>query len=71
MPQDRLHLASPWVEVKEKMKENDIRLTDEDLDYAPGREDELFARIQNKTGKGKDEIKMLIESISTNKGKAG
>jgi hypothetical protein len=71
MQEDRLNLSAPWSEVREQLKENDIRLSDQDLDYVPGREDELFVRIQNKIGKSKEEIRMLIESISSNEGKAG
>jgi uncharacterized protein YjbJ (UPF0337 family) len=66
-----LKLEIPWTEVKEKMKEINIDLSDEDLLYEPGREDELFERLQQKIKGSKDEIRGLIESISGNKGKAG
>lgn len=32
----KLNLLAPWEEVKEKMKENDHTLTDEDLDLLSG-----------------------------------
>ena len=66
-----LKLTAPWEEVKEKLKETNIKLTDEDLAYEPGKEDELLERLQGKINKPKDEIRKLIESISANKGKAG
>ncbi len=66
-----LKLKIPWAEVKEKMKEINIDLSDEDLLYEPGRENELFERLQQKIKGSKDEIRGLIESISGNKGKAG
>ena len=66
-----LKLDSPWHQVKEKMKEINIDLTDEDLAYEPGKEDDLFARLQQKMKGSKEDIKGIIESISSNKGKAG
>jgi uncharacterized protein YjbJ (UPF0337 family) len=65
-----LNLHSPWEKVKEKMKENDITLTDEDLVYTPGQEDKLLERLQKKMKKDKQAIKEYIESISANKGRA-
>jgi uncharacterized protein YjbJ (UPF0337 family) len=65
-----LKLQSSWENVKEKLKENDITLTDEDLKYTPGHEDELLERLQKKLRKDKQAIKDYIESVSANKGKA-
>ncbi len=65
-----LKLEAPWDEVKEKLKENDITLTDEDLDYEPGRDSELLERLSKKLGKSPDALRAYIESISANKGKA-
>lgn len=67
----KLNLKSPWDEVKEKLKENDITLTDEDLEYEPGQEDELLNRLQEKMNKSKDEIRRYIESVAANESKAG
>ena len=71
MDTQKLRLAVPWEEVKEKLKEAHVDLTDEDLDYEPGREDELLERLQLKINKPKDAIKGWIESISMNEGMAG
>jgi len=65
-----LKLDAPWEEVKERMKENDFTLTDEDLDYEPGHEDELLEHLAKKMGKSKEAVKGYIESISANRGKA-
>jgi uncharacterized protein YjbJ (UPF0337 family) len=65
-----LKLQSSWEKVKEKLKENDITLTDEDLEYKPGQENELLERLSNKLKKDKQAIKDYIESVSANKGKA-
>ena len=71
MQTERFKLATSWEEVKENLKENNIELSDEDLDYEPGKEDELLARLQKKIEMSKEQIRDLIESISENKGKAG
>ena len=71
MQTQRLQLAEPWDEVREKLKETNILLTDEDLEYQPGKEDELLERLQQKIDKPKDEIRKWIESIAVNSGKAG
>lgn len=65
-----LNLQSSWEEVKETLKENDITLTDEDLEYIPGQEDELLERLQKKMKKDKQAIKEYIESVSANTGRA-
>jgi hypothetical protein len=66
-----LELHAPWDHVKEKIKENNIELTDEDLELKPGREDELIQRLASKMRREPSAIKAWIESLSANKGKAG
>jgi uncharacterized protein YjbJ (UPF0337 family) len=66
-----LHLKAPWDEVRERIKETNIDLTDEDLDLQPGKEQELLARLESKMHKSKDEIRHWIESISWNAPQAG
>ena len=68
---NRLHLEKPWDMVKEKLKEQNAELTDEDLDLKPGKEEELIERLATKLRKEPSAIKAWIESISFNKGKAG
>jgi uncharacterized protein YjbJ (UPF0337 family) len=67
----QLNLRTPWHEVKEKLKENDVNLTDEDLEYEPGREEQLLERLQEKMHKDKEEIRRYIESVASNESKAG
>ena len=66
----QLKLESPWREVKEKLKEINLSLTDKDLEYVPGREEELLERLGNKLGRSIGEIKAWIESVSFNRSKA-
>jgi uncharacterized protein YjbJ (UPF0337 family) len=63
-------LEHPWELVKEDLKENNITLTDEDLDYQPGQEEQLLERLEKKMHLSKEKIKELIESISSNQGRA-
>lgn len=69
--QERLKLESPWSEVKEKIKERHIDLTDADLEYDSSNENALLERLQQKLGKSREEVKALIESISSNTNMAG
>ena len=61
-----LRLQAPWETVKEKMKENDINLTDADLEYEPGNEEELLQRLEKIMNKPRPQIIAYIESISDN-----
>ena len=59
----KLKVNGSWNEVKGKMKQKYANLTDDDLLYQEGKEDELLGRIQKKIGKSKEEIKSWIESL--------
>lgn len=52
-----------WNQVKGQLKQEFGDLTDNDLTYAEGQEDELIGRLQEKTGKTKDQIKDFIDQI--------
>ena len=71
MENTQLKLEAPWEEVKEYIKEVNLSITDEDLEYAPGQEDQLLEKLSGKLGKSKQDIKAWIESLSYNKGIAG
>ena len=64
-------LEAPWEEVRERMKESNINLTDADLVYKPGKEDELLSRLEKMMNKSRSQIIAYIESISSNKDLAG
>ena len=66
----QLKLEAPWQEVKEKLKEVNADLTDEDLHYEPGNEQALLERLAKKMNKDIGSIKAWVESVSFNKGKA-
>ena len=58
---NELTFKGEWNEVKGKLKQKYAQLTDDDLTYSVGQEDELLGRLQKKLGKQKDE---LIKHIS-------
>lgn len=59
----KLKLKGNWNEVKGKVKQQYADLTDDDLKYEEGRDEELLGRVQKKIGKTKQEIKDWIESL--------
>lgn len=46
-----------WNQVKGKVKQKYADLTDDDLMYVEGKSDELLGRLQEKTGKTKEQLK--------------
>ena len=64
-------LQAPWETVKERLKENDIRLTDEDLEYIPGKEEELIKRLEKVMKRSRAQVIAYIESIASNENLAG
>lgn len=63
MTMNNLELKGNWNEVKGKLKQKYGELTDDDLSFAEGKEDELIGRIQKKLGKTKDEIKKELMAM--------
>ncbi|HUQ97459.1 MAG TPA: CsbD family protein [Chitinophagaceae bacterium] len=60
---DKLELKGDWNELKGKAKKAHAGLTDDDLQYEDGKEDEMFGRLQQKLGKTKDEIVEWFRSL--------
>ncbi len=52
-----------WNLLKGKVKEKYGSLTDDDLKYEEGQEDQLIGRIQEKIGKTKQEVKDMIDGL--------
>jgi uncharacterized protein YjbJ (UPF0337 family) len=49
-----------WKEIAGKLKQQFANLTDDDLLYQEGKEEELLGRLQKKVGKSKEELRELI-----------
>jgi uncharacterized protein YjbJ (UPF0337 family) len=59
----KLKLNGNWNDLKGKVKKQYADLTDDDLLYEEGKDDELVGRIQKKIGKTKDEVIQWIEKL--------
>ena len=60
---NNLKIKGNWNEVKGKLKQSYGDLTDDDLAYVEGQEDELLGRLQKKTGKAKEELVKEINNL--------
>jgi uncharacterized protein YjbJ (UPF0337 family) len=60
---DKLELKGKWNEWKGKVKQSHADFTDDELEYEDGKDDELLGRIQQKLGKGKDEVIAWLRSL--------
>ncbi len=58
-----LKFKGSWNEVKGKLKQKYGQLTDDDLRFAEGKEEELLGRLQQKLGKSKEDLRTDIESL--------
>ncbi|MFZ1687080.1 MAG: CsbD family protein [Flavobacteriales bacterium] len=54
-----------WNMLKGKLKQQYADLTDNDLLYVEGKEDELHGRLQKKLGKTKDEVNGIIDRLTS------
>jgi len=50
-------LAGDWEATRQRIQKEHPHLTDDDLQYEPGKEEELLDRLQEKLGKTKKEIR--------------
>ncbi len=60
---NKLKVKGTWNEAKGKLKQQYADLTDDDLLYAEGKEDELLGRLQIKLGKSRQEIERILEGL--------
>jgi uncharacterized protein YjbJ (UPF0337 family) len=58
---NKLQIKGNWNEIKGKLKQKYADLTDDDLTFAEGKEDELLGRLQKRLGKSKEEVRRAIE----------
>jgi uncharacterized protein YjbJ (UPF0337 family) len=62
---DKLQFEGGWNEIKGKLKQKYAQLTDDDLKYTEGKEDELFGRLQAKLGKTREEVHDILDAHMT------
>jgi len=56
-------LKGNWNVIKGSLKQKYAELTDDDLVYEEGKEDELLGRLQKKIGDTKENLKTFINSV--------
>lgn len=59
----RLELKGSWNEAKGKLKQKYAHLTDDDLLFVEGKDDELLGRLQKTLGRTKEQIRDKIAAL--------
>jgi len=59
---NKLQFKGEWHELKGKLRQKFAELTDNDLDYTEGQEEELLGHLQKKLGKSQQEITVLMNT---------
>ena len=60
---NKLQFKGGWNEVKGKLKQKYGQLTDNDLTFAEGKDEELLGRLQTRLGRSKEELRKEIASL--------
>jgi uncharacterized protein YjbJ (UPF0337 family) len=60
-----LEIKGNWNIAKGKLKEKWSKLTDNDLEYLEGKHDELYGRIQKRTGETLEAVQKAVQEAST------
>jgi uncharacterized protein YjbJ (UPF0337 family) len=58
-----LEIKGDWNLTKGKLKQKWAKLTDNDLEFAEGRQDELVGRIQKRTGQTREAVEKAIKEL--------
>ena len=61
---DKLEIKGDWNVIKGTLKQKWAKLTDDDLQYAEGQQEELLGRIQKATGQTREAIEKAIKEAS-------
>ena len=59
----KLGFKGSWNEAKGKLKQKYAQLTDDDLTFSEGKEDELLGRLQQRLGRSKDDLRREIQDL--------
>jgi uncharacterized protein YjbJ (UPF0337 family) len=61
---DKLEIKGDWNVIKGTLKQKWAKLTDDDLQYAEGKQEELIGRIQKVTGETREAVQKAIKEAS-------
>jgi len=59
----KLEIKGNWNELKGKLKQKYGQLTDDDLTFTQGKEEELLGRLQQRLGRDKEDLRKTIEQL--------
>jgi uncharacterized protein YjbJ (UPF0337 family) len=59
-----LEIKGDWNITKGKLKQKWAKLTEDDLQYVEGKQEELFGRIQKRTGETRETVEKAIKELS-------
>ena len=59
----KLEMKGNWNEIKGRLKQKYADLTDDDLTFAEGKQDEMLGRLQQKLGKSKEDLRDEIANL--------
>ena len=57
----KLEIKGDWNITKGVLKQKWAKLTDDDLQYAEGKHDEMIGRIQKRTGESREAVEQAIK----------
>lgn len=58
-----IHLKSNWTKQKNELKQKFAVLTDNDLMFKEGAKEEMFAKLQIRLGKTKEELRRIFAAL--------
>ena len=62
---NKLEIQGDWNITKGKLKQKWAQLTDDDLQFADGKHDELLGRIQKRTGETREAVEKVIKNLTS------
>ena len=62
---NKLEMKGDWNIAKGKLKQKWASLTDDDLQYVDGKHEELYGRIQKRTGETREAVEKALKEASS------
>ncbi len=62
---NKLEIKGDWNIIKGTLKQKWAKLTDDDLQFVAGKQDELLGRIQKRTGETREAVEKAIKEATT------
>jgi uncharacterized protein YjbJ (UPF0337 family) len=60
---NKLEMKGDWNVTKGKLKQRWAKLTDDELRYSEGQQDELVGRIQKRTGETREAVEKALREV--------